>query len=136
MQLVARHSKCDDSKGNSWTVKSHFDGENWKQKKFSEENAVESCAKRCNGLSSMFRLTRCQKGLCRCICEIDASPDGTCLLDDGVKRGIGARRHLLYKYVPKGFVKTLKSDKRIKLLPSEFTISTKITFESFLNILH
>ena len=99
-QLVARHSKCDDSKGNSWTVKSHFDGKNWIQEEFSEENAVESCAKRCNGLSTMFRLTRCQQGLCKCICEIDASADGTCVQVDGVNR------HLLYKYVPKGFVKT------------------------------
>lgn len=105
-QLVARHSKCDDSKGNSWTVKSHFDGKNWIQEKFSEENAVENCARRCNGMSSMFRLTRCPRGLCRCICEIDASPDGTCVQDDGIKSGLGAQRHLLYKYVPTGFAKT------------------------------
>ena len=55
---------------------------------------LEDCAKSCVGVSSMFiyetKLVenhRCKGDGCVCFCELEASPDGTCLMlpDNGYK---------------------------------------------------
>ena len=95
-QMVAADHKCKNTKDIAiWWVK---DGPN--DEKFPRDRAVDECGNRCNGISSMFRLTRCPRGFCRCICEISASIDGTCVLESlGETTG-----HRLYKYIPKGLV--------------------------------
>ena len=64
---------------------------------FPFNQVVEGCARACSGISSVFRVKNCEKSSCRCICETQASSDGTCVLEDDDNL-------LLYKYVPKGFV--------------------------------
>ena len=48
---------------------------------------LEDCAKSCVGVSSMFIYerkevaNRCKGDGCACLCETEASPDGTCLME-------------------------------------------------------
>ena len=55
---------------------------------------LEDCAKSCVGVSSMFiygtndfETKRCKYDGCRCFCETEASPDGTCSMvtNDGYR---------------------------------------------------
>ena len=93
--LVAEGVKC---KGKTqWTAKDGKRNGNEKAAKYRVENAVEQCAKACSGISLMFRLKDCDGTFCKCVCEIDVSNDGTCVLESALTND-----QQLFKYVPKG----------------------------------
>ena len=100
----------------------------WVKEKFSKEYAVENCARRCNGLASMFRLTRCPEGFCRCICEFSASADGTCV----IQTEESLKNHQIYKFIPTGFVKQCFMMSDINAI--KFSSFLNDHFESFPNL--
>ena len=94
-QLVTRHKKCDGDKG--WIVKNGWNSmtEKWVEEKFHRHHGVEACARRCNGVASMFRITTCKDDLCGCICEVGASHEGTC-------SQVPQNYQRLFRYISKG----------------------------------
>ena len=94
-QLVARDEKCDGDE--RWIVTNVWNSQKneWIEEKFHRHHAVEACAKRCNGVASMFRVRMCKNGLCDCVCEVGASHEGTCFR-------VTQHSHRLFRYVSKG----------------------------------